>query len=272
MGHEVHWSEDGELYVRKSMVESFLMCPRKFCLEWLQEIQRPANMMMLQGTRFHEFAQRFFDFADSIDMQEWECMIPDEFNDHEREMAQWFINYERGRLHDLIMDGKEDEWMPLLREHRMVDDEWYMESTLDRIDWVSKADNTLVVVEYKTGSKINMESVKRQLAFYTVLWYKTGNVGKIVGMRVINPNMGEVRDFEVEEKDLKKALRDVRKIRDAIILKDFPPKCSEAKFAICRLCDMGDNGLYEKDKMMGRFADMIVETTRFVDVYEDECS
>ena len=272
MGHEVHWSEDGELYIRKSMIESFLMCPRKFYLEWLKGIQRLANMMMLQGTRFHEFAQRFFEFADSIDMNDWECMIPDEFNDHERRMALWFINYERGRLHDLILAGREDEWMPLLREHRMVDDEWYLESTLDRVDWHDRKNGELIIVEYKTGNKINEASVKRQIAFYTVLWYKTGSVGKVVGMRVINHNIGEVREFEVEEKDLRKVMKDVMKIRDAMLLKEFPAKCSEAKMAMCRLCSMEESGLYEKDITIGRFADMIVDSMRFVDVYGDgEC-
>lgn len=271
MGHEVHYSEDGEIYIRKSMVESFLLCPRAFKLSWLDGIQKVPNNMMLQGTRFHEFAQRFFEYADSIDMNEWEEMIPEEFTEHERGMATWFINYERDRLHRLIMEGREDEWMPLLREYRMVDDEWHLESTMDRVDWWDKTKQEVVVVEYKTGSKINEAVVKRQLAFYAVLWYKTGNVGKVVAMRVINPNVGECREFFVEEKDLKKVLKDVRKLRDAIMLKDFPPKCSEAKYAICRMCDIEETGMWEDDKMMQRFADVIVESTRFIEVYEDEC-
>lgn len=272
MGHEVHYAPNGDIYIRKSMVESFLMCPRRFMLEWLNGSEKTPTLMMLQGTRFHEFAQRFFDYADSIDMHEWEQMIPDEFSDFEKGMAEWFIGYERQRLHNLIMAGKEDEWRPLLREYRMVDDKLYMESTMDRVDWWDKEKNELVVVEYKTGPKINETSVKRQLAFYSVLWYNTGNVGKIVKMRVINPNVREVREFEVEEKDLRKVMKDVMKIRDAMLLKEFPAKCSEAKMAMCRLCSMEESGLYEKDITIGRFADMIVDSMRFVDVYGDgEC-
>ena len=270
MGHEAHWSEDGELYIRKSMIESFLLCPRKFYLEWIEERKQHANLMMLQGTRFHEFAYKFFDIADAVDVDEWECMIPGEFNDHEKRMARWFIQYERQRLHECMVKGKEDEWRPFMREHRMVDDERHLESTFDRIDWWDKEKRELIIVEYKTGSKINEASVKRQLAFYIFLWYSTGCVGKITMMRVINPNIGEVRDFEVEERDVKKTLNNVLKIRDAIALDDFPPKCSEAKFAMCKMCGLDDSELYHKDRMMSRFADMIVETTRFVDAYECE--
>ncbi len=124
-------------YIRKSMLESYEFCPRQFYHQYVEGVQKPANQKMLIGTRFNEFADRFFDYALVIDSAYWDELIPvHDLNGEEIEMFKWFVSYQRSRLTKLRLEGRENEFCPLYRELYMICDRVRLQSTVDGAEWV----------------------------------------------------------------------------------------------------------------------------------------
>lgn len=244
-------------YIRKSMLESYEFCPRQFFHQFIEQVEKPANQKMLIGTRFHEFAERFFDYAMVIEPEHWDELIPvNEFNDEEIEMVTWFLSFQRSRLAKLRKEGRESEFCPIYRELFMLCDRVQVKSTLDGAEWVSKAEQTVRLIEYKTGSKMNTESAIRQLAFYAVLWELSGNQGTITELMLINPRLQAVFKTELTDDLKKEALVRVAKLRKAIDTNTFPYKCTDGKYAACKMCTMEELPKLFPNDGFERFSDI----------------
>lgn len=224
--------------IRKSMLESYDFCPRQMYHQYIEGVEKQANQKMLIGTRFHEFAERFFDVASTIDHDAWYELIPEEFNDEEQDMTTWFITFQRMRWMDLERQNKLDYFTPMYRELFMICDTIKLQSTLDGAEWIDRQAGTVRLIEYKTGGKIDKDAAFRQLAFYAVLWTMSGNPGTIKQLRLINPRLQVVVDAEYTDKLRDAALKRVAKLRAAIDNDDFPYKCTDGKYAACRMCKM----------------------------------
>jgi len=222
---------------------------------------------MLIGTRFHDFANLFFDYCDNIPLHRWEEMIPEEFIEDEKQMARWFINYERSRYQRLAEDGRADEWRPIKRELRMFSEDLVLEGTVDRIDWWNKEKGEISIVEYKTGTSFNKDSITRQLAFYTLLWNESIGLGRVVRMTYINPRLGVSKDIKIEPWFMDQSIKHIMKLRKAIREESFPRLCSDVKFAWCRMCSPSECGIFKVDDDMSfeHYAPRVEE--KFVDIY-----
>ncbi len=260
MGHEAHYTPDGKIYLRKSMIEDFAWCPWRYNLVWNENIVKRPTQAMLAGTRFHEFAEKFFDYCGAISMDRWDEFIPEQFKSVEVKMASWFIEYERKRYHKLEMQDRLDEFRPIIREHRMISHKMVMESTVDRVDWWDKQKGEVCLVEYKTGSKVNDESLIRQLSFYMILWQETMNVGNVTHFKLINPRVGVEKIYPVKMWYIDKVIREISKIRKAIAEGNYPRTCNDVKYAFCRQCSLEDAGLlddseFESNPEVGKWFD-----------------
>jgi len=244
MGNEIKYSDDGTMYIRKSMMEEFSWCPYRFKRVWIDHIEKKPNQAMLIGTRFHNFAERFFDYCLSFPLDTWPRMYPSWFTDLERDFAQWFIRYEMSRYRKLESLGELAEFLPVARETQMVSHIMYLTSTCDRVDWLDKEKDEIVIIEYKTGAKVNKESLVRQLAFYTFLWDETMNFGTVARLRLINPRAKVVKDYPIERWHVDKVVREIVKLREALSAESYPKKCSELKHAACKSCTVRECGVY----------------------------
>jgi hypothetical protein len=245
-----------DTYIRKSMLESYEFCPQQFFKQWVMDASKEPNQKMLIGTRFHDWAEKFFDYAGTFNPEDWIQFIPEEFNDEEVEMANWFIDYQKSRWNQLCLEDRLEEFIPLYRELFMICDAIRIKSTLDGAEWTDKKAGTIRLVEYKTGGKLDEDTAFRQLAFYAVLWEASGNPGTITTLRLVNPRLKMVVDCDYTE-DLKiTALKRVAKLRNAIDKSDFPYKCSDGKFAACKLCNMNELPKLFPDDGMRRFSDI----------------
>jgi len=141
-----------DLSIRKSMIEDYEFCPLRFKKTWLRDtpLNRRAYIMDV-GTRFHDFAAKFFDYCFALDPEDWEEMIHPDFAPMEVDMLKWFIEMERLRYRDHEKRGELDSWMPLQRELKMLVPAMQISGTMDRIDWACKEKNELAIIEYKTG-------------------------------------------------------------------------------------------------------------------------
>jgi len=255
MGAEVHY-HNGRIIIRKSMIEDFSICPYKFKKVWLDREIKHANQVMLAGTRFHDFAERFFDYALAVDPDDWEYFIHPDFVPFEVEQLLWFINRERNRYYNLEAQGRLDEFMPVMREAKLQSETYLLESTVDRIDWYDKKKGELSIVEYKTGGKINDHSLTRQLAFYTLIWQDMLEFGKVVNLQLVNPRLGVVKDYPMNERLIDRVLNDIMKLRKAIKEVSFPRKCSEFIYPYCVMCSPDECGIWKESDTVYRFADL----------------
>jgi CRISPR/Cas system-associated exonuclease Cas4 (RecB family) len=225
---------------------------------------------MLMGTRFHDFADIFFEYALVVDSAKWLEFIPKEFIPEEVAMATWFVQAEQARYKTLSEQDRLDEFLPILREFKLNSYKLYLEGTVDRVDWIDKKKNQAVVIEYKTGRSINHESLTKQLAMYALMYHDMRLQGDIVGLRLINPRLGVIKDYKLERWHTDKVLKDIVKLRDAIRDKKFPAKCTDVKFAFCRMCTPSESGIKEgfDDAPMNNDVNPERMNFRFSDVYK----
>lgn len=255
MGAEVHFV-NGKMMIRKSMIEDFSICPYKFKRVWIEHEVKKPNQVMAVGTRFHDFANQFFDFAGAVDPDEWEYFIHPDFKPMEVDMLLWFINRERNRYYNLEAQDRLDEWMPLFREQKLESHTYYLESTVDRIDWWDKKNGELCIVEYKTGGKVNDTSLVRQLAFYTLAWEDMIGYGKVVNLQLVNPKLGVVRDYKLHDRMLDRVMQDVMKLRKALREQNFPRKCNEIIYPYCMMCSPDECGIWKESDTISSFVDL----------------
>lgn len=224
-------------YIRKSMLESYEFCPMQFFKDWIMPSERNANQKMLVGTRFHDFADKFFDYALGFPPDMWDDFIPTEdFNDEEVEMAKWFLDYQRGRYAELQVRNALDEFVPIYKELFMICDAVQLKSTLDFSEWDNKEKRQVCLGEYKTGENLKEEEAFRQLAFYAILWLQSGNPGEVTSLKLINPRLKVVKKVPFTEELATTAIKRVQKLRDAIDQSKFPYRCTDGKYAACKRC------------------------------------
>lgn len=243
------------LKIRKSMLESYSFCPMQFYWTYIQGRRAREVQHMVVGTRFHEFAQRFFDYYTAVDetLEAWESLIPDEFNEAEREMAEWWLGYQLQRLRDLREHGRESEWFPIAREQQMDNPTHGLTSTVDAVEWldkdidpvtntetwsVGKATRQVCIVEYKTGRKMSIESAIRQCTFYALLWQMNGNVGRVTHVKLVNPRLMAYSVYKLKREDIELAILSVLRLREIIAKGVYRQVCSEGKYAACHMCDL----------------------------------
>ena len=135
-----------------------------------------------------------------------------------------------------MVQGRSDEFAPLQKELFMICDAIKLQSTVDGAEWVSKANNEVCLLEYKTGEKLKEDDAFQQLAFYAVLWLSSGNVGNITHLKLINPRLQVVVTIPFTEQLAEAAIKRVHKLRDAIDQSKFPYRCTDGKYAACKLC------------------------------------
>lgn len=242
MPEELRYNADGKLYIRKSMLETYKFCPMKFRKEYLLGQHNGANYMMLIGTRFHEFAEWFFDVYSGIDPDRWIELVPKAFMSEEQEWAAWFIEQEYLRY-----QKDPDCFMPVMRETKIIDDDMCLSGTFDRVDRLNQ-DNLLAVVEYKTGKSYNEDSIVRQLAFYKLLWENNMKMGTMLYMRYINPRLRKYELIKFKSNAIDKVLLDIAGMRKSLREDIFKYSCSPVKYIICHQCDLDECRVYDYDE------------------------
>jgi CRISPR/Cas system-associated exonuclease Cas4 (RecB family) len=191
---------------------------------------------MNMGTRFHRFAEIFFQYCEGIEHIYWDTLIPDGYyNPMEKNWMLWWMGQEMDRLIDYDFDY--NRWKPIATEIYVEDDGLGICGTIDRVD--RNDDGTVSIIEYKTGSSFYLPSLKRQLAFYSYIW--TNNIGDVVdSMVVINPRLEKIETYKVTDKDINKVVEDINIMRDVIENGNYERDCTENKFRICQLCEPED--------------------------------
>jgi len=192
------------------------------------------------GTRFHEWANVFFDAASEVDPNQWVQLIPHSFNAEERRWAMNFIRFEQRRWRLLKAEGRLAEWFPVARELYLTSTELGIEGHIDRVDWYDRSQQLVVLVEYKCTLSMDITSLRRQLHFYKLLYEHADQptIGKVVGIACINPRLNEIWYENVNpwsEAAVKKRLQQIR----FSLANNVWPKTKN--LYVCMFCDLADS-------------------------------
>jgi len=227
--------------IRKSALEAYVRCPYMFKVKFYRdedEEEQYAGQFAALGTRFHDWAHQFFSYASQTDPNQWETLIPTTFNWEERRWARNFINFERRRWKILHAEGREGEWMPVMRELSLTSTVWGIRGTIDRVDWYDRNANLVVIVEYKTTLRMDYTSLRRQLHFYALL-YETADqptIGTVYGIACYNPRLDQHWFEPLNSRSMGNVQSWIRKIQQSIEEDNFPRK---QNVYTCMYCDVG---------------------------------
>lgn len=244
------------VYIRKSMLGDYSFCPYKFKESWLQpghegESNSPGSIITKKGTRFHDFAEKFWEVCELIPMDRWDELIPEQFIPEEVEWASWWLDTERRRYNTLKEADLLDMWKPVSVETKLVDEKLKLSSTFDRLDWWDKDADELAMIEYKTGTSFYPPALMFQLAFYAIMWEDLFNFGTVTNLIVINPNLklnGYFDDkarFRVTPKMIDNVINSVAELRNTMHRGGpYPRKCTLNKFKVCQMCKPSEVNIF----------------------------
>jgi hypothetical protein len=245
-----------DIYIRKSMLGDYDFCPWKFKESWMQpgkegESEWGGSYITKMGTRFHDFAQNWWNFCEQVPIDRWHDMIPDQFNQTETDWAHWWIDTEERRYLHLEENDLLDMWKPVSVENKLIDKKLKLTSTFDRLDWWDKDAEELAMIEYKTGTSFYAPALMSQLAFYSMVWEDIFNFGQVRKLIVINPNLklngyfDHSACFTLTDKMIDNVINKVAKLRKTISTGGpFPRKCTLNKYKVCRMCLPSDTKVF----------------------------
>lgn len=223
-------------YITKSMLETYRICPWSFKKRYIDKVRTPATPAMEMGTRFHEFAERFFIHFDKLSANKWFDFVPTSFAPAEQDMARWFLNYERDRFNSIPFE----RWMPLKLEDKLRSSAQYLSGIIDRVDWCDPDEKTVTLIEYKTGNSVNASSIRQQGAFYKMLWDEFYPDTTATQIKLINPKIEKEYVFDIKPVSTRAVNEHLAALRDAISCDLFPRDCSIVKYGYCGLCNIED--------------------------------
>jgi len=223
---------DGQTwYISKSQLGTYGICPYQFYLRYIKKVRTPPSPIMIAGTRFHEWAEKFITHNDMLTEGLWSACIPKEFTPIERENAHWFLEYENEQLKKL---GRE-LWSPLCVEKKLKSSTQYLTGYIDRVD-MNEDGESVCIVEYKTGAKNKPTDIKLQSALYKKLWDEVNPTLPATKCRVINPVMRIAETYDIPKRSMTTIEKQIAALRDALDLNIFPRSCSMVMFSYCGLC------------------------------------
>jgi len=230
-----------KIRLSKSAIEAHKYCARSFWLKYIIKFKTPPTEPMARGTRFHQFADTFFDKCDELPIERWEELIDTTLKQDEQDYQRWFIVKERERYDKLYAEGKEDLFIPAFKEVHINSPDLKLHGYIDRIDCNDREKKTFTMVEYKTSKKYKPADVKRELAYYRMLWDdQMKDVGTITHVLIINPECAEYQTYKVSERNITSAKEAMKQCRTAIAANDFPRPMNLYKCNYCDLCRLYD--------------------------------
>jgi CRISPR/Cas system-associated exonuclease Cas4 (RecB family) len=216
----------GHVKFRKSHLEAWLDCPRRFWFQFVKQEPYVPTIAMQIGTVFHEFAKNFWDWIDENELEKktsqttveeyLSSLIPDMLPVLVKPLAKNFVTFEAKRYWRLKQMGMTEYWKPVERELRVETP--YLEGTVDRIDRVST--DTFCIVEYKTGY-VNYSSVRRELGFYVML---VKDLYPVTHVAVYNPDHNVAHTEAVTERLIQLVKRRLLQFQRALEIGVFPKR------------------------------------------------
>jgi len=220
-------------YLTKSQIFAFDYCPMQFYKRYIEKVRSPPSTEMLIGTRFHEFAEKFFQFTGEVPVENWELLIPRQFEGIERRMAENFVHYEQDRY--IFLDGV--DYLPYACEWAGTSDRLKLRGYIDRIDWCNKEEKTVTLVEYKTSKRAKIPQVKQELALYKIMFEDLVPDLRVERIGVHYPYLNCYKEYNVSKREINGVTKKWNALKTALETETFTTAPNEYKCKWCNLCD-----------------------------------
>ena len=230
----------GKPEIHKSMINLYLLCPRRFYYEYVLNLPKISSYPALVGTAFHNFAKYFFETTEEPESLVELLEKKPEIEDRElSSMITWWIEYEYKRYRENPF-----AWKPVAMEAYVEREfpEYIMAGTVDRIDRIGP--DEYIIIEYKTSRRNYINDWRRELVFYNMI---LDGIYNIIYYRVINPRTRSILDL----KPSKNIEREIKKIIKRMIAdREYRANPSD----LCFYCPYKskckyyrDNGIWDKE-------------------------
>jgi hypothetical protein len=154
------------MYLSKSSMNSYQMCPKKFEFGYVQKIKTETSPQAQRGIDVHRFCNEFYDNIAFIDDS---YIVNPDFKENflskcsieACEQIENFLQFEQRRWEickSLEPSNPKKYFIPLLRESKLVSDKLEQVTILDRMDL--RTDGNYTIVEIKT-EKFNPKGWKQ---------------------------------------------------------------------------------------------------------------
>lgn len=206
----------------KSAVLTYLQCPYKYKLQYIDKTQVVDTAALAKGKEVHKLIEDFFAHKVEIADAKENVLSSLEGKKHKKAVD----NIEKFAK-DMSPDGK-TLWMPLLQEVKMYNEELNFSGIVDA---VFLQENDIIVVDWKTGQIHDLENYRFELSMYKYLFECENNM-KIThwGIYFVDHNKFVVEEASIQV--MRDSVQVVQNVRKLIVLGRFPKKTSEA----CSYC------------------------------------
>ena len=224
-------------YLSKSRVTLWEFCGLKYKKQYIDRVlPREGNHASTVGTRFHEFAELFMGVAQNYPVEKWHSFIHKDFTDEEKDMLEWWIDYEIDRLDGAYL------WKPLAMEYRVINHKRKIRGIIDRI--LQTGETVIDIGEYKTTQKINKPKLQFEFGFYDLL---LSEVPELQDFRrtytVINPRLKQVVSFNPSRPAT--IIKKINNLNECIETNSFKPMCKfDYATSYCNICSMEEIAAY----------------------------
>lgn len=209
-----------EGYIRISSVSGFNYCPLRFKKTNIYNERTPDSKASILGNIYHDLMELYFK-SENFNLDK----VPEPV----KPLITWTIELEKKR------EKLDNYYPPKDLELRIKNDELKLTGTIDRVDWYDYG-KSVSILDYKTGSKVNVPEVKAQMTGYGIL-YQLEYEYEVKELVAIYPKLKEFYVFKFNKQAIKLFASRVGKIKYAMETNNFPDKCSVNKWQYCKLCE-----------------------------------
>jgi len=213
--------------IHKSTIQDYVLCPRRMKAIWLDNIQPAQPEIAYVGQQFHKLVAEWFDVVEWSELKKRKALddvrkymmscFPKNVHPLVTPLLVNFVEYETMRYVETRAKGKL-YFYPLEKEFYVETE--HFAGTIDAIFKATKRRNA--VHEWKTGNSFNRTSLRRELAFYSVMLNATQYKGTIGYISYYNPNINKYMFEKLNKNSVNAVLRWIKKIEHSIKTDTWP--------------------------------------------------
>jgi len=197
------------VYIRKSMLMDYWDCPRRYKLRWIDNIEVDTSHLANFGTMFHECAEEYAK-SGTIPRTEFD-----------------FLNLWLSKL-KIFDDNYSRNAEIYAVEKKYICDDLKITGTIDRIDRFNN--DYYRILEYKTGTTLNVDKLRRELHFYYLLFTCCEPDKEVTVLGVFNPRLEAYIEFTPTKQQLAAVKRKLKQLRKDT---EFKAKLNDYRCPYC---------------------------------------
>ncbi len=222
-------------WLSKSQINTFVQCPYRWKLQYLEQIKQRPSEAMSRGSKIHSEIEGFYkniDVNKDLNIKAKKEISPE---------LQKFLAFEQRRIQscknkDGVFDMK--YFNPVAQELGVGDKKLMLRGFVDAV-YINPEDDGLIIIDWKTGKyrPDNMSDYRFELAMYKELLEKSGKVkGDVKYWGIYFTDADKLFFEKVSDRSIKAMYKKVDRAREGMESGNYPCKAG----ILCRWCGYND--------------------------------